>query len=227
MGISCSSDDSIRKIDIMPIVILNQPFIRHYAGSVFDLSDAIGYSDWDEDIRIRDRMPCIDHRIYHLPDNGKGIYAELPVEYTYECPKDLFKGENIKSGPCRITSVSKDLKAKDDPFYAEPLPKGKGKIVYDENTTVAKNKLLIDVIELPEPDKVKIINLVNNEEWLLNVEVMEKLTIDFSEFNPGFYNIIFYKRVEEIYSFTMIKCYPFVVTYDSELKKYTTSPTLW
>lgn len=211
----------------MPLIYLNQPFIRHYAGSVFELSDAIGDSGWDDDIRVRDRMPCIDHRIYHLPDNGKGIYAELPIEYTDGCPKELFNNINIKSGPCRITSVSKELESNDDPFYAEPLPKGKGKIVYYETTPISKNNLIIDIKDLPKPDQLNIINLVTNEGWFLSSELTDKMVLDFSDYSPGFYSVTFYKNGKEIYNFTMIKCFPIVVTYDNDSGKYLTSQTLW
>ncbi len=123
--------------------------------------------------------------------------------------------------------MSKDLEAIDDPFYAEPLPKGKGKIVYDENTPIAKNKLIIDIRDLTKTDKIKTFNKLSDEELFLSPELNDKMILDFSTYNPGFYEVTFYNKETEIYNFTMIKCFPIVITYDNESGKYLTSQTLW
>lgn len=114
----------------MPIIVLTHPFLLHYAGSIFELSDTIGDSGWDEDDRVRDRQPCYDKRVYSLPDNGKGVSIELPVEYTRLCPPKILNEIDLKSGPCRITSVSEGLeKQQNDPWFADPLPMGRGKLL--------------------------------------------------------------------------------------------------
>jgi len=63
----------------MPVIILTEPYMRHYTGSVFAVSDAIGVSAWDDDDRAREKQSCFDQRVYFLPDDGKGMPAELPV----------------------------------------------------------------------------------------------------------------------------------------------------
>ncbi len=75
----------------MPVIILIEPLIRQYIGSVFLLRDSIGISGWDEDDRIRDRQPCFDQRVYYLPDNGKGIPVALPLPCTLNCPNLFLK----------------------------------------------------------------------------------------------------------------------------------------
>lgn len=212
----------------MPTVILTEPFIRHYAGSVFHLDDAIGISGWDDDDRIRDRQPCHDKRVYALPDNGKGIACELPIDYTILCPEDIFIDENIKSGPCRITSVSESLEEQqNDPFYASPLPKGKGKVLLHDSSHFTKNVLEITIPSRSLPNKVVIQNMVDHKITEISVGLNTNITLDFSTYDPGFYKVEIFNNTILLHYFTVIKCFPLVVFYDFTKHKYKMEKTLW
>lgn len=212
----------------MPVIILTEPFIRHYAGSVFSVSDAIGISGWDEDDRVRDRQPCYDQRVYNLPDNGKGIPVELPVPYTLDCPEYIFEHIDIKSGPCRVTSVSESLEDhQNDPFYASPLPKGKGKILLHDSALFTKNMLKTTITSGQLPNKIVIHNLVENKITNIVLDFSPEITFDFSDFDPGFYKVEIFNYTTLLHYFTVIKCFPLVIFYDYATRKYRTEKTLW
>lgn len=211
----------------MPTIILTDPFMHHYAGSVFQLSDAIGYSGWDEDDRVRDRQPCHDKRIYHLPDNGKGITTELPVDYTFLCPERILMDLDLKSGPCRVTSISKSLeKLVNDPYYISPVPLGKGKILYQNSEKYDKNILHFDVQIDDLPDTAMIKNSISNEIKTTTL-TSGSSELSFDDFDPGFYEIDLFKSKILIHHFTMIKCYPMVVKITRFRSRYQISSTVW
>ena len=83
----------------MTRIILKIPFIRHYAGSVFDVKESYGESDPYSFERIS------PPKTYLLPDNGKGLPVQLDALNTVLCPPSVFEGVDLASGPCRITSV--------------------------------------------------------------------------------------------------------------------------
>ncbi len=212
----------------MPVIILSEPFIRHHTGTVFKVSDAIGVSGWDDDIRLREKQSCFDQRVYFLPDDGKGTHAELPLPYTFMCPENIFNNVDVKSGPCRITSVSKSLeKAINDPYYASPLPLGKGKITYLDTAKYVKNGLLLDLDYEVFPDKAIIKNRVTGDIMSVNIQSHSKNHLMFDYFEPGFYEIALLKSSQNIHHFTMIKCFPLVVAVTDIRSKYNISPTLW
>ncbi len=212
----------------MPIIILTEPFIRHYAGSVFKVSDAIGVSGWDDDDRVREKQSCYDQRFYFLPDNGKGTPAELPLPYAFDCPENILAGINLKSGPCRITSVSKGLEKNiGDPYYAEPLPLGKGKIMYSDSEKYAKNVLTFDLGNEEQPDTALINNRVTGEIQSVNRIAGHPAILSFEEFEPGFFEVSLLKSTQKIHHFTLIKCFPMVVQLTDIRGKYNITKTIW
>ncbi|MGB4960908.1 MAG: hypothetical protein WBO36_15610 [Saprospiraceae bacterium] len=212
----------------MPTIVLSEPFIRHYAGSIFVVSDAIGVSGWDDDDRVREKQPCYDQRVYHLPDDGKGTPTELPLPYTFDCPEHIFNSVDVKSGPCRITSISKSLeKAVNDPYYTSPVPLGKGKILYMDSEKYAKNTLNFDLSTDERPDKAVVKNRVT--EGLTTIHIKEGVSnmLNFDDFEPGFYEINLFKSGLIIHHFTMIKCFPLVVAHTGIRSQYSISNTIW
>ena len=212
----------------MPVIILTEPFIRHYAGSVFTVSDAIGVSGWDDDDRTREKQSCYDQRVYFLPDDGKGTPAELPLPYTFVCPENIFSNVDIHSGPCRITSVSKSLeKPNNDPYYASPLPLGKGKITYLDTEKYVKNALFFDLNNEELMDIAIIKNSVTAEVKNHNIKSGEPLLLIFDDFEPGFYAIDLFKSKLLVHQFTLIKCFPLVVALTDIRSKYHILKTIW
>ncbi|MEY3421826.1 MAG: hypothetical protein RIR48_2126 [Bacteroidota bacterium] len=212
----------------MPAIILTEPFIRHYAGSVFYVDDAIGISGWDEDDRVRDRQPCHDNRVYILPDNGKGIACELPVDYTVVCPEKLLENVNLKSGPCRITSVSEGLeRQQNDPWLADPLPMGRGRLLLKNSVSCPKNMVVSDGSSHLQFTKAIIDDLLTQESKTIGYRFSDGFQLDFSDFEPGFFRVELFNDADLQHSFTLIKCFPIIVKFSGIRHKYTIAQTLW
>ena len=212
----------------MPVIVLSEPFIRHYAGSVFKVSDAIGVSGWDDDDRVREKQSCYDQRVYFLPDDGKGTPTELPLPYTFYCPEYILAGIDLKSGPCRVTSVSKGLEKNiDDPYYAEPIPLGKGKIRYSDSEKYAKNVLTIDLGNEDQPDTALIKNSITGEIQYVNCVESLPVILSFEEFEPGFFEVSLLKSSQKIHYFTLIKCFPLGVQLTDIRGKFNIIQTIW
>ncbi|MBK9150918.1 MAG: hypothetical protein IPM26_07915 [Saprospiraceae bacterium] len=213
----------------MPRIVLLQPFIRHYAGSVFDLQAATGISGWDEDERVREKQSYHDRRHYILPDDGRGRQVELPVSYTESCPDNVFDKTDIKSGPCRITSVTEGLNVnQNDPAYASPFPLGMGLLRLGNSLHYAKNIIHADLVGFSViPDKLVIRNRFDHQISALYYDFSNHITVDLSELSPGFYQGDFFLNMQLLHSFTMLKCFPLVLAYDRDTRKYQPENTLW
>ena len=119
---------------------------------------------------------------------------------------------DLKSGPCRVTSICKSLEQLvNDPFYASPLPLGKGKILYMDSEKYMKNVLVFDLMDDVKPDQAIIKNRVTNVVTTLNFVLTEPICLTFDDFEPGFFIIELYKAKQLIHHFTLIKCFPLVV----------------
>ncbi len=212
----------------MPAIILTEPFIRHYAGSIFYLDDAVGVSGWDEDDRIRDRQPCHDKRVYALPDNGKGVATELPIDYSILCPEKLLENADLKSGPCRITSVSEGLqKQHNDPWFADPLPMGRGRLLLKNSVTCPKNIVVSDGSINLMTTKAIIDDLLSQESKTITYGFPDGFQLDFSDFEPGFFRVALFNDTDLQHSFTLIKCFPIIVKFTGKINKYAIAQTLW
>jgi hypothetical protein len=212
----------------MPIIVLTQPFLHHYAGSIFDLSDAIGNSGWDEDDMVRDRQPSYNKRVYNLPDNGKGIACELPIDYTVVCPQKLLENVNLKRGPCRITSVSEGLeKHQNDPWFTDPLPMGRGRLLLNNSVTCSKNLVVSDGSLHLQFTKAIIDDLLSQESKTIRYGFSDGFQLDFSDFEPGFFKVALFNDADLQHTFTLIKCFPLIVKFSGIRHKYTIAQTLW
>lgn len=213
----------------MKRIFLTAPFIRHYEGSVFELPEAIGISGWDEDERVREKQSCIDKRHYSLPDDGKGKPAELPVSDTKLCPENIFEKTDLKSGPCRITSVTEGLRVhKNDPMYALPLPLGMGHLRLGDSCGYARN---IITVEIPAgqicPDKIVLHNRIDEQIAGVYYDFRKHVSIDLSDLPSGFYSGAMYHSMKLLHSFTVMKCFPLVVIYDQATQKIKLEKSLW
>lgn len=210
----------------MPRVILINPFIKHYAGSVFDISDTMNISGWDEEEHTREKLNFSDKLAFHLPDAGNGKPTALPVTYVLICPSDIYYGLDLTLGPCRITSVSPELEDSSmDRISSTISPFGIGKVRLDEISDPSKNlvKVLIEErIQLIEvftyPDTV-LLPFISVDQY--------KNTIDFSNIPNGFYRIVLYCTNDCVHEFTMIKCFPLVLTYQPETQSFKSQPAIW
>lgn len=191
----------------MPLIILKTPFMRHYAGSVFDLEENT-YRD-NDDFFIEKISP---QRGYLLPDTGKGSPVHLSKSDTVLCPPSVFEGVDLTTGPCRITSAkAADLSNK-----------------WGENQVIlSENKEGINITELSKATHLAIFDRKTNQMLQEKTISTPSVFLDFSAFSIGFYEIKIFCKNDILYTITLIKCFPIVTTYDPKTGKYTTMKTIW
>ena len=206
----------------MPRIILKNPFIRHYAGSVFDLEENPGFSDAYDDIRVRDRISFAGKRTYILPDAGKGIGAELSVVDTFLCPPEIFEGVDLTSGPCRITSAKTD--AQPDAAWQLTIEKA----LLSDFQNREKQRISIDVpTNAPLPQRVQLFDRKLNQILRDGVAPDRLIHIDNDQLNPGFYEVRVLCKNQTTHILTFIKCFPLVVTMDARSGTFTTIKTIF
>jgi hypothetical protein len=204
----------------MSLVILKYPFMRHYAGSVFDLEENNDYADWEFEERVSPKLT------YIIPDAGKGYAAELDKNDTILCPPSVLEGINLTTGPCRITSAmtqsNKDL-------YVEM----EWRLSLEKNELFAingieKQGIKINIPQMsPTPQRLHIINRTDKT-ILKDITIGDfVLSLDFSCFNNGFYEIIIFCKNDIQHKISCIKCFPLVITLDKSTGEYTTMKTIW
>lgn len=210
----------------MPRVVLLEPFVRHYAGTVFDLEEATYPSSWDEHALLREKQSFNDKMVYLLPDAGNGRKEELPLYYTELCPEGIFNYVDIKSGPCRITSVSPDLIDYSlDSAYEHIKPVGKGKVRIQGNDYPESNSIILLSADKNKPFSVSIYNL-NNNSLLLKYDA-HSVVLDFSNFLPGFYLVKLEGLFDETQQFTLFKNFPYAFIFDKNTNVFNATKTIW
>ena len=196
----------------MSRIILLYPFIRHYAGSVFDLEENPNFPDEYDDIRARDRISFWDKRTYILPDAGKGNSADLDFTNTVLCPPSVFEGVDLASGPCRITSVQSEngLLKMDDVQLSED-----------------KQSLRFNDFSLKKGSFFEISDRTNGETLQKSSLDTPSVILSFSTLKAGFYEVKIQNDNKISLVITVIKCFPLVVTMDISSGRYTTIKTIW
>lgn len=204
----------------MPRIILRIPFIKHYAGTVFDLNDAIVSSDWDLDERNREKQSRYADKVYFLPDAGHGRSAELSVSDTLICPDEVFKSIDIKTGPCRITSVK--IVPNDSKLSASKL-----NFRLAGDSFPLNNNILFESLNDSPVDTILIFNLLKDEKIkeLSNSNQMKLLNFELED--PGFYFIQGLFNNSPVWEVHVYKNFPLVVTSVQNPNKFTAIPTIW
>ena len=206
----------------MQRIILLYPFIRHYAGSVFDLEENPNFPDEYDDIRVRDRIDFWDKRTYILPDGGKGNSTNLAFTNTTVCPSEIFEKVDLKTGPCRITSA----KTQANDAAAWQLTIEKAALIDAENQE--KQGILIELpTHSPHPQRVQVVDRQSNQMLKNEAVNAHLLRLDFSDFTVGFYEISVLCEKQTVHILTFIKCFPLVVEMKEGTYDYTTMKTIW
>ena len=195
----------------MPRIILLYPFLKHYAGSVFDVEEAKIYEkvDWIEE-------KISPERSFMLPDGGKGFVATLPINYTKPCPNEVFEQQDLRKGPCRITS------AQSQGIYSINEVININNVVLSDD----KQKIIIQSPKSTQPRKVVVINRSSNQIIKTLTTENNLFTLDFSAYPPNFYQIMIDCDGKQ-YNITFIKCYPLVIIMDSKTGFYSTMKTIY
>ena len=182
-------------------VVLVVPFIRHYAGSVFELYENPTPEGWDPDERVREKI-SFNRRAYLLPDNGKGAPTSLSQSDTVPCPPKLFEGVDLRSGPCRITAT----------HTLSEMPAGAGidAGLSDIGGNSGQGILLRMDAGAKAPFRVTLTDLREDR----TIETYEKpqnpVLLDFSQLQPGFYRALIESRNGYGLALHFIKCFPLV-----------------
>lgn len=189
----------------MPLIILQYPILRHYAGSVFDVEENSTPSEWYEE-RLSPKGT------YWLPDGGKGLPTEISFADTALCPPSVLEGVDLMTGPCRVTSAKAVI---------EDSKWGENQVVLSEN------KQIFNITDLFEATHLGIFDRKTNHKIQEKAISTPSLFLDFSAFSIGFYEIKIFRKNEILYTITFIKCFPLVVTLDPKTGHYTTMKTIW
>lgn len=210
-------------------LVLQVPFMRYPAGTVFELSENTEPDGWDDDERVRDRQNFSDRRVYALPDGGRGYAVQLHASDTKPCPVGVFDSMDIRTGPCRVTKV---VSGKGEDLTDEGLEPGM--LLREESvelTDSASSRLQGIRIPLPAPAN-QVISLTLFD-VLRNQELPESKTagdtpleLDFSDLPPGFYRLMIRCRGDIYHSVRFIKSFPLLVMFTGG-GRFTTQQTLY
>jgi hypothetical protein len=182
-------------------VVLLVPFVRHYAGSVFELYLNPTPEGWDEDVRVREKISFNRHA-YLLPDNGKGAPANLSQSDTIPCPPGLFEGVDLRTGPCRITAIQ--------PLSAIPPGGVPGAELADVGGNSGQGILLRMNAEAKALFKVQLTDMRENNIIETYELAQNPLLLDCSRLQPGFYRATVEGRNGYGIALHFIKCFPLV-----------------
>lgn len=181
-------------------VVLLVPFIRHYAGSVFELYESTEPDAWDPDGWVQEKI-SYNRYAYQLPDNGKGLPTRLLKSDTIPCPPALFEGQDLRSGPCRVTLV-------------QSLPDGSGSDPDAQLSDIGGISgqavlLRLDAAAKP-PFRITLRDSRDDRELGAFESAENPVRLDFSTFQPGFYSARIESRNGVGAVMQMIKCFPLV-----------------
>lgn len=197
-------------------IVLTQPFVRHPAGTVFELHEALGVSGWDDDERVRDRQYFGDKRCYRLPDGGNGAVCELPAADTRPCPPEVFDGIDLRTGPVRITG--------------DQVENGGNSLKY-EGHLMEINGINAQGVYFPPEKLGAAIQSAELRDSLRETEMgkpaMMGETFDFSELNPGFYQLMLTLKSGIIHRVSFVKSFPLVVTFEGNSSRFQVQKTLY
>jgi hypothetical protein len=194
----------------MPRIVLHYPFMRHYAGSVFDLDISTGSDDDDYETRFFNRQPA--KTTYHLPDGGKGLPAEISISDVFYCPPSLFEGVDLTTGPCRVTSAKSSES---------------GSNWGEKQVILSEDKQNISITGLFQATQWAIFDRKTKKVLQEEAISTPSVFLDFSTFLPGFYEIKIFCKNDSVPTITFIKCFPLVVTLKDGTSSFTTMKTIW
>ena len=178
-------------------IILQVPFYKHPAGTVFDVDQNAQPADWPEDERVREKQNFSSKTAWLLPDGGRGFAVNLPVSDTVICPDHVFAGEDTRRGPCRATLIET---LHDDGVPQQNMAPPCGRL-QEKDVELKQNETLHSqtlVIQLPPfehvAEKMVLLDKLTNKtviEYILRnyKDSDTQLTWDVSDLNPGFYEL--------------------------------------
>ncbi|MEQ1744604.1 MAG: hypothetical protein ABMA02_04205 [Saprospiraceae bacterium] len=211
-------------------LILNVPFMRYPAGTVFELPKSNDFAGWDDDERVREKQNFSGKRAYRLPDGGRGYPVDLWESDTSPCPITAFDEVALNCGPCRVTAALSGMG--DDLIPCnEKLPFGP--IREDDASLVPVNGINAQGIRvlLPQknsqPEQVLIRDVLYGTGLRTIPAFGPDTTLDLSELLPGFYEALFRYKGGCVHGIRFIKSFPLLIFLERGSGRFTTQQTLY
>jgi len=206
----------------MPLIFLKQPFIRHYAGTVFELE--VCFQQERDHVLLYDRLP--PRKMYSLPDDGKGEPALLDAQDVEHCLPSFFETVDICHGPLRVTSIQS---YKPSTGSLDLLPEMNPEtIILTSVSNVPKQ-----AIQLPEfiAQKCLTKGFLRNKNTPVDamrsgLSVVDSV-VSMEFFPPGFYEMVLPFDAEQGYVLHVIKLFPFGVERDLVSGQFSLFRSLW
>ncbi|MBK8954100.1 MAG: hypothetical protein IPM34_00900 [Saprospiraceae bacterium] len=206
----------------MPLIYLRHAIVKHYAGSVFELQE--GFQNEEAHPILTEKMTA--RRYYNLPDDGKGSAMKLYLSDTVPCPEDFFVQCDLRSGPCRVTSLSIQNKGSNGPEAQNFFPPDFIKLSEFAGT----EKQIIRIKSAPVAKSLRNFKLFDRKTGrLLEDGYLESEPVQFnlSPYLPGFYKLTAFSADNSVCTITVIKCYPLVVQEDLITHQISALKTVW
>jgi hypothetical protein len=200
------------------LVVLTQPFVRLPAGTILELSEANGYSGWEEDDRLREKLHFFDKSTYTLPDGGNGLGYDLPLSNTMPCPPDALVDLDLTHGPCRITRAAfQTEEAGNDVwntgFGLEEVEGLAAQAFYYPLEQFEKKPVKVVLFDALRQKPVRDITATGH--------------FDTQDMPPGFYQLQFNFRQGPAYHIHFIKSFPVLILFEDKTGGFSTQPTLY
>lgn len=190
-------------------VVLTVPFMRHYAGSVFELYLDPTPDGWDPDERAREKI-SFNRRSYALPDSGRGAPARLSQSDTILCPPRLFDGVDLRTGPCRVTAVHA--------LSGAPVPEP---TLSDIGGHPGQGILVRLNAGAKAPFQITLTDLRNEQNLGASAVAQNPVLLDYAHLGPGFYRAVLESRDGQRIALHFIKCFPLVVLFGDGSREIT------
>lgn len=206
----------------MPLIFLKQPFMRHYAGTVFELE--VCFQQDRDHVLLYDRLP--PRKMYSLPDDGKGEPVLLDAQDVEHCLPSLFETVDVCHGPLRVTSI-KPYQSTTGSFDLLPEMNPET-IILTSVSNVPKQ-----AIQLPEfiAQKCLTKGFLRNKNTPVDAMRSSLSVVDsvvsMEFFPPGFYEMVLPFDADQGYVLNVIKLFPFGVERDPVSGQFSLFRSLW
>lgn len=191
------------------LIYLTQPYIKHYAGTVFCLGKPIGISGWEEDERLREKLNFSDKRTYILPDTGKGMSGQLEKSMTKEVPQLLKNYFSLQNGVWRITSM-KHIVNGNEKIY-DVVPDGKLPFQLIVNSEKGVKDLWISLPSEKSHFSLSIFEKTDYIEYVKNRKMDKTMRLFSRDWPFGFYTLILDGDQKEKWECTVIRLFPYYI----------------
>lgn len=199
------------------VICLTEPFVKHYSGTLFSLGKPVYRADVDEHPMNAEKQSGRYQWVYGLPDNGRGVRAELPVTNVIRLPESLTGSLNILDGPCRITSMAWHPTLENEKTAgAYPVPDGAWPVRLIMSSDGKKSLFEFDSLPGDMPFTMQIENRQTSDEVWKLPRSGKKSSFDAGFLPPGFYNMSLQSENTCWVRLAFIKLFPVYVLPDGK-----------